>query len=93
MKVIRHLIARLLRQSAMPATPATVASPAPSRMARAWAVASVPRRARPAAAAPAADEGVSPMHAAMLLSLLSAEGDSADAGSFGSGWDIPASFE
>ncbi|WP_454752175.1 hypothetical protein [Cupriavidus necator] len=93
MKVIRNLIARVLRQSVMPATPAAVVRPAPSRMARAWAVASVPRCARPAAAAPAAEEGVSPMHAAMLLSLLSSEGDAADAGSFGSCWDVPASVE
>ncbi|AQV94773.1 hypothetical protein BJN34_12870 [Cupriavidus necator] len=97
MKSLRNLIARLLRQPLMPAAPAAVSQvnpqDKPSRLAHAWAVASVPRRARPAAAAPAPDEGVSPMHASMLLSLLSAEGNSADAGSFGSGWDVPASFE
>ncbi|MGH8431442.1 MAG: hypothetical protein ACREUF_13675 [Solimonas sp.] len=97
MKVIRNLIARLLRQPLMPIAPAHV-SPVnqqdkPSRLARAWAVASVPRPAKESAMAPPADQGVSPMHASMLLSLLSAEGDSADAGSFGSGWDVPASFE
>ncbi|WP_316150460.1 hypothetical protein [Cupriavidus sp. BIC8F] len=91
MKVIRNLIARLLRQSVVPATPAAVVTPAPARTVRAWAAASVPRHARPATAAP--DENVSPMHAAMLLSLLSTEGAAADAGSFGSCWDVPASFE
>lgn len=97
MKTLRNLIARLLRQPLMPAAPVAVSpvSPQdkPSRLARAWAVASVPRPSKETTTAPTADQDISPMHASMLLSLLSAEGNSADAGSFGSGWDVPASFE
>ncbi len=88
MKVIRNLIARLLRLSAMPASAAAASPQVPPRRmptpaARAWAFASVPRSAHPAQATDDASDGASALCVAMLMASCSEEGVSADVGSFG----------
>ncbi|EYS89534.1 hypothetical protein CF68_33135 [Cupriavidus sp. SK-4] len=88
MKVIRNLIARLLRLPAMPASPAAVtpAVPAvrrPTRASRELAIATVPWHVRPVTAEPEAKDGASALSVAMLMASCSEEGFAADAGSFG----------
>ena len=85
MKTLRNLIARLLRQPLMPATPAAgnpepVPRRMPARMARDLAMATVPWHAQQTQPQ---DEAASALQVAMLLASCSEEGIAADAGSFG----------